>query len=90
MRFCRYDPYILVRLWVYLDKDVSNIMLRKFHETEDDIHPSITLCRKDPFDYYLKSTIVDNDEREQNDILLLYANFISGVESENFPFDIYC
>ena len=37
----------------HLDKDVSNIMLRKFHDTEDDIHPSITLCRKDPFDYYL-------------------------------------
>ena len=70
----------------HLDKDISNIVLRKFHDTEDDIHPSITLCRKDPFDYYLKSTIVDYDDREQNEILHLYSSFLSGIESENFPF----
>ena len=32
-----------------LDGDVTNISLRKYHETNDDFYPSITLCDKDPF-----------------------------------------
>ena len=52
---------IALTLWCFyeyeLDKDISDISLRRFHETPDDIHPSITLCRKDPFQCYEKFTV---------------------------------
>ena len=64
----------------HLDKDVSNITLRKFHDTIDDIYPSITLCHKDPFEYYLKSTEANNDKRGKDDILLRYSSFILGYD----------
>ena len=32
----------------YLDKDVSQVEYRNFHETEEYIYPSITLCLKEP------------------------------------------
>ena len=73
----------------HLDKDVSNIMLRKFHESDDDIHPSITLCDKDPFDYYKKSTVVDQDERRRNEMELRYSSFILGYEySKEYSSDV--
>ena len=31
------------------DRDVTEIRLRKFHETKEDIHPSITICSLNPF-----------------------------------------
>ena len=64
----------------HLDKDVTNIVLRKFHESDDDIHPSITLCHKDPFEYYKKLTVIDPDERKANEIFLRYSSFILGYE----------
>ena len=36
----------------HLDHDVTDIMLHKFHDTPNDILPSITLCDKDPFQEY--------------------------------------
>ena len=72
-----------------MDKDVSNITLRKFHDTEDDIYPSITLCHKDPFEYYLKSTEAHNDRRGEDDILLRYSSFILGYDyTLNNTFDL--
>ena len=32
-----------------LDRDVTEILLRKYHDAPDDIHPSITVCYMSPF-----------------------------------------
>ena len=32
-----------------LDRDVTEILLRAYHDTPDDIYPSITVCYKEPF-----------------------------------------
>ena len=34
----------------FLDHDFVEIKFRKFHETPDDVYPSITICDKSPFD----------------------------------------
>ena len=36
----------------HLDHDVTDIVLRKFQDTPNDILPSITLCKRDPFESY--------------------------------------
>ena len=45
-----------------LDNDVTQIMLRRFHETVDDIHPSITLCDKNPFGSFDTSATIDGGD----------------------------
>ena len=38
-------------LYMYdLDEDTSQVDFKRYHETEDDLYPSLTLCLKDPFD----------------------------------------
>ena len=32
-----------------LDRDITEILLRKYHHHEDDIHPSITVCYMNPY-----------------------------------------
>ena len=64
-----------------LDNDISDISLRRFHETPDDIHPSITLCRKDPFQYYKKFTNPNGKIKRNNNIILRYISFIRGDDS---------
>jgi len=32
-----------------MDRDVTEIKLQKYHETSDDIYPSLSICIKDPF-----------------------------------------
>ena len=56
-----------------LNLDVSSITLRKFHEFPDDVHPSITICDKDPFDFGRLLT-----ERKEDDpgLLLLDKYFL--------------
>ena len=63
-----------------LDRDITAIELRKFYETPDDIHPSITLCDKDPFEY---SNYIEKEKtwRGEN-IVLRYASIILGEEGE--------
>ena len=58
-----------------LDPDVSSITLRKFHESPDDIYPSITLCDKDPFNI---GTLVVELAYKQENILPHYSRLIQG------------
>ena len=63
--------------WCWLehrtDHDVTEIMLRRFHETNDDIFPSITICDKDPFRYYRT-----DDEIMDGITIQRYQMFIRG------------
>ena len=71
---------ILLTLWcVYeylLDSEVSNVMLRQFNETPEDIQPSITLCDGDPF---LNSKF-SGQVLDEETFLVNYRNYIIGQE----------
>ena len=80
---CTFVAIVLTSWCLYeyqLDNDISDISLRKFHDTPDDIHPSITLCHKDPFQYYEKSLTTSDEVKQQNEILLRYISLIVGDE----------
>ena len=50
--FCLVVAITLTSWCIYeysMDRDVTEIRLRKFHETKEDIHPSITICSLNPF-----------------------------------------
>ena len=50
--FCLIVAITLTSWCIYeysMDRDVTEIRLRKFHETNNDIHPSITICSRSPF-----------------------------------------
>ena len=50
--FCLVVAITLTSWCIYeysMDRDVTEIKLRKFHATNDDIHPSITICSLNPF-----------------------------------------
>ena len=76
---------IVLTLWcVYeymLDPEVSNIRLRKFHETLDDLQPSITLCVKDPLEIN-RSLIRTHFVK----LLDLYQKYMGGRPGE-YDFD---
>ena len=80
MRFhrivCAFLAISLV-LWCYSeyqkDHDVTEIMLRTFHETSDDILPSITICHKNPFGYHNVEDKINDDVTFQR-----YRMFIAG------------
>ena len=57
----------------HLDRDVTDIMLHKFHDTSDDLLPSITLCDKDPFQAY-KAWF----DRGDTNRIAKYADLIKG------------
>ena len=61
-----------------LDPDVSNIALRKFHETSEDIHPSITLCVRYPFNIKM------SENQSYIETLTSYESFIRGTYDEPF------
>ena len=37
----------------FLDHDYSETRFAGFHETSEDIHPSLTICNSDPYDYQI-------------------------------------
>ena len=50
--FCLVVAITLTSWCIYeysMDRDVTEIRLRKFHETKEDVHPSITICSLNPF-----------------------------------------
>ena len=63
-----------------LDPDVSSITLRKFHESQNDIYPSITLCDKDPFN--IGTLVVELAYKEEN-ILPHYSRLIQGTNANH-------
>ena len=86
---CVIITIVLTSMCIYqyqLDSDVTNIQLRKFHETDDDIYPSITLCDEDPFRFHpcFESTkCVNPRTKEELEILENYKSYILGQE-QNF------
>jgi hypothetical protein len=77
---CLLAAFILVSWCISeyrLDNDVTQIMLRRFHETVDDIHPSITLCDVDPFRNYDTSLTINGG----NVLLQKYIRLIQGDKS---------
>ena len=74
--FCLFGAIVLTSWCVYeyyCDHDITDIALRKFHETPEDIHPSITLCNKDPFRH--DKTF---EKWGDGDFLLNYVRMIRG------------
>ena len=70
---CSFIAIVLTAYCIYqfvLDPDVSNITLERFHESKDDIHPSITLCEKDPFSL--------GGQLRNTTIPFMYEYFIKG------------
>ena len=69
-------------LWCYSeyqkDHDVTEIMLRTFHESSDDILPSITICHKNPFGYHNVDDKINDEITFQR-----YRMFIAG-STEDF------
>ena len=57
-----------------LDKDVTHIEYKKFHEQSDDLYPSITLCFYNPF---FRSKLAD---LSKNLTIDSYENFLSGYD----------
>ena len=63
-----------------LDCDVTEIVLHKYHETSDDIHPSITICYKRP---YISQKYVSNYNQnlslvQAEKVLDWYSTLLSG------------
>ena len=79
---------IILTTWcVYeysLDPDVSNIALRKFHETSEDIHPTITLCVKDPFNL---GVLMWSENQSYSNTLRSYQTFITGIGQQGRSID---
>ena len=87
---CLLTAIILVSWCIYeysLDRDVTEIKLQKFHESEDDLYPSITICNKSPFyriKYlnHIKNTSIislqDPNSIEEPGIIKAFNNFING------------
>ena len=57
----------------HLDNDVTDIILHKFHDTPNDILPSITLCDTDPFNEHTMHSTGD-----WNAIITDYMYLING------------
>ena len=89
---CSLAAAILVSWCIYeytLDRDVTEIKLQKFHETGDDIYPSITICNQSPF-YRIKylnhiqnisiTSLQDPNSIEEPGIIKAFNNFINGDE----------
>lgn len=84
---CVFVTIILTSWCIYeymLDPEVSNIMLRKFHETPDDIQPSITLCDKDPFKQSGYSGTKDDFQK----FLFKYQNYILGNANYGYSAEV--
>ena len=67
-----------------LDLDVSSITLRKFHVSSDDIHPSISLCCKDPFS---NEALMGQSQSLKQNTLMNYYNFLQGTKSYNYIYE---
>lgn len=87
---CLLTAIILVSWCIYeytLDRDVTEIKLQKFHESLDDIYPTITICNKSPFyrTKYLNhiknlsiTSLQDPNSIEEPGIIKAFNNFING------------
>ena len=86
--FCLFAAITLTSWCIYeysMDRDITEIRLRKFHETKDDIHPSITMCSLDPFwdkkyRSYLKnhSKLNITNEIQADSMIAFYRSLINA------------
>ena len=93
---CIITTMVLVSWCIYeysLDRDFAGISLRKYHETEEDMYPSISICYKSPYiaqkyiSYYNKNVNCTlNTKLKQKcilkaeEVLRHYSNLINGSE----------
>ena len=61
----------------HLDHDVTEIILQKFHNTPNDILPSITLCDTNPFPEY--TTWLDDGKKA---LIQRYGSLINGYKNK--------
>ena len=65
-----------------LDKDVTEIIYKKFHGQPDELYPSITLCFNDPF---ISSKLSKFDD---NLTVTSYKKFLSGEDNGQWNFSL--
>ena len=90
--FCVIAAISICVYWIYkyrLDEDLSVITYREFYEREDDVHPTVSLCLKNPF---LSERLAEYGINKS-----LYLNFLNGnyfskqmlaINYENVTIDI--
>ena len=78
--------------WIYkyrLDEDLSVITYREFYEREDDVHPTISLCLRNPF---LSERLAEYGVNKSSYSSFLKGNYFStqmlGINYENVTIDI--
>ena len=70
---CAFAAISICVYWIYkyrLDEDLSVITYREFYEREDDVHPTVSLCLKNPF---LPDRLAEYGVNKSS-----YLNFLKG------------
>ena len=63
-----------------LDRDITEILLRKYHHHEDDIHPSITVCYTNPYqDHKFTKYYRNYSSGSASTFSAAYQSLINGV-----------
>ena len=63
-----------------LDRDITEILLRKYHHHEDDIHPSITVCYTNPYqDHKFTKYYKNYSSGSASTFSAAYQSLINGV-----------
>ena len=69
--------YALSNIYSFLqNEDLCEISFKKFHNTEEDIYPSMTICQNTPFD---KNVFNDGSNNAAN--ISTYENYLRGIEN---------
>ena len=78
--------------WIYkyrLDEDLSVITYREFYEREDDVHPTVSLCLRNPF---LSEPLAEYGVNKSSYSDFLRGKYFStqmlGINYENVTIDI--
>ena len=76
-----------------LDHDVTEIKLKKYHETEEDIYPSITMCYTRPFIKRNYMKYIENlttgefqDIQTNDDEPIIIRQYIQWLEGNKMKF----
>ena len=90
--FCAIAAVSICIYWIHkykLDEDLSVITYREFYEREDDVHPTVSLCLRNPF---LSERLAEYGINKSS-----YSDFIKGeyfstqmlgIDYENVTIDI--
>ena len=74
--------YALINIRSFLqNEDLCEVSFKKFHDTKDDIYPSMTICQNTPFD---QNRFDDGSDDNVN--ISTYENYLVGKENVSQKF----